>query len=29
MRAMRALIASETEGDEIFLHYRNLRGGLS
>jgi len=24
-----ALIASETEGDEIFLHYRNLRGGLS
>jgi 5-amino-6-(5-phosphoribosylamino)uracil reductase len=24
-----ALVASEVEGDEIFLHYRNLRGGLS
>ncbi len=22
-----ALVASEVEGDEIFLHYRNLRGG--
>ena len=22
-----ALVASETEGDEVFLHYRNLRGG--
>ena len=24
-----ALVACETEGDEIFLHYRNLRGGLA
>lgn len=23
------LVASEVEGDEIFLHYRNLRGGAS
>jgi riboflavin-specific deaminase-like protein len=23
------LIASEAEGDEVFLHYRNLRGGAS
>jgi len=23
------LVASEVEGDEVFLHYKNLRGGLS